>query len=123
MRNTAIIGIGSNINPEENIYKMLGILENEQIVIEVSSFIRTQPIGIEDQPEFVNGAVKIQTLLDQSMLDSYLKKLEDRMGRDRSVPKFGPRNIDLDIVIWNGEIVDNDYHEREFLQKVVDEVR
>lgn len=123
MRNTAIIGIGSNINPEENIYKMLGILENEQVVIEVSSFLRTQPIGIEDQPEFVNGAVKIQTLLDQEMLNRYLKKLEDRLGRDRSAPKFGPRSIDLDIIVWNNEIVDNDYYERDFIKETVDQVR
>jgi 7,8-dihydro-6-hydroxymethylpterin-pyrophosphokinase len=44
------------------------------------------------------------------------------MGRDRTAPKFGPRNIDLDIVVWNGEIVDNDYYTRDFLQKSVDEI-
>jgi 2-amino-4-hydroxy-6-hydroxymethyldihydropteridine diphosphokinase len=44
------------------------------------------------------------------------------MGRDRTIPKFGPRNIDLDIVVWNGTIVDEDYYTRDFLQKSVAEL-
>jgi 7,8-dihydro-6-hydroxymethylpterin-pyrophosphokinase len=44
------------------------------------------------------------------------------MGRDRTGPKFGPRCIDLDIVVWNGEIVDEDYYTRDFLQKSVAEL-
>jgi 2-amino-4-hydroxy-6-hydroxymethyldihydropteridine diphosphokinase len=43
--------------------------------------------------------------------------LEDWMGRDRSQKKFGPRNIDLDILIWNDAIVDPDYYTRDFLRK------
>jgi 7,8-dihydro-6-hydroxymethylpterin-pyrophosphokinase len=38
------------------------------------------------------------------------------MGRDRSQKKFGPRNIDLDVLTWNGEIVDPDYYTREYLR-------
>jgi len=44
------------------------------------------------------------------------------MGRDRTVAKFGPRCIDLDIAVWNGEIVDKDYYTRDFLKKSVDEI-
>jgi len=54
--------------------------------------------------------------MDMKSLTLYLKKLEDRMGRDRSQKKYGPRNIDLDILIWNNTIVDPDYFTREFLQ-------
>jgi 2-amino-4-hydroxy-6-hydroxymethyldihydropteridine diphosphokinase len=49
-------------------------------------------------------------------LSLYLKMLEDLMGRDRSQEKFGPRNIDLDILIWNNTIVDPDYYTRDFLR-------
>jgi len=49
-------------------------------------------------------------------LSLYLKMLEDQMGRDRSQEKFGPRNIDLDILIWNNAIVDPDYYTRDFLR-------
>ena len=120
--NIVIIGIGSNINADENIAKMLEILKGEVTVLQVSSMIRTKPIGIENQADFTNGAVKISTSLNAPDLKKLLKKIEDRMGRDRTGPKFGPRCIDLDIVVWNGEIVDEDYYTRDFLQKSVAEL-
>lgn len=122
MINSVIIGIGSNINAEENISKMLEILTLHMDVLRVSTMLKTKPIGIEDQPDFTNGAVKIQTRLSKKELNRLLKKIEDQLGRDRSAPKFGPRTIDLDIVVWNGEIVDKDYYTRDFLQKSVQEV-
>ncbi|TKG93496.1 2-amino-4-hydroxy-6-hydroxymethyldihydropteridine diphosphokinase [Puteibacter caeruleilacunae] len=122
MMNICIVAIGSNIKPEENIYKMLGILKEEQVVVKVSSFIRTEPIGIVDQPEFLNGAVKVKTMLEKDMFERYLKMLEDKLGRDRTVEKYGPRCIDLDIIVWNSEIIDDDYYERSFIQQTVDEI-
>lgn len=119
---TVIIGIGSNINPDENIQKMLTILKQKVNVLKVSNMIKTKPIGIENQPDYTNVAVKIETELNLGDLTSMLKAIEDQMGRDRSAPKFGPRNIDLDIVVWNGEIVDEDYYTRDFLQKSVAEL-
>ena len=120
--NEVIIGIGSNINADENIAKMLEILNQEVAILAVSSMIKTKPIGIENQADFTNGAVKVSTGLDESSLKKLLKQIEDRMGRDRTGPKFGPRCIDLDIVVWNGEIVDDDYYTRDFLQKNVAEL-
>jgi putative transposase len=120
--NIVIIGIGSNINAEANISKMLEMLKGKVEVVKVSAMIKTRPIGIENQPDYTNGAVKINTVLNQSDLNILLKSIEDKMGRDRTAPKFGPRNIDLDIVVWNGEIVDNDYYTRDFIQKSVDEI-
>ncbi|KAF0238108.1 MAG: 2-amino-4-hydroxy-6-hydroxymethyldihydropteridine [Prolixibacteraceae bacterium] len=120
--NNVIIGIGSNIDAEINISKMLKILKSHVEVVKVSSFVKTKPIGIENQAEFTNGAVKIRTKLFRNDLTVLLKKIEDKMGRGRTAPKFGPRNIDLDIVVWNGEIVDDDYYTRDFLQKSVGEI-
>jgi len=54
--------------------------------------------------------------MEMAALASYLKQLEDRMGRDRSQKKFGPRNIDLDILIWNNTVIDPDYYTRDFLR-------
>jgi len=121
--NECIIGIGSNIDAEANIQKMLEILKNRVNVLRVSSFLKTKPIGISEQPWFTNGAVKINTEFDRKTLNRELKKIEDELGRDRTAPKFGPRTIDLDIVVWNGDIVDKDYYTRDFLQKSVDEIR
>ena len=55
-------------------------------------------------------------------LKAALKNLENRMGRDRTRPKFGPREIDLDVILWNGQVVDEDYNTRDFLQALVKEV-
>lgn len=120
--NVCIIGIGSNIEAESNIPKVLEILQKQVEVLRVSQLIKTKPIGIVDQPDFTNGAVKIKTKLNITELNLLLKGIEDQMGRDRTNPKFGPRCIDLDIAAWNGEIVDKDYYTRDFLQKSVDEL-
>ncbi|MEN8116972.1 MAG: 2-amino-4-hydroxy-6-hydroxymethyldihydropteridine diphosphokinase [Bacteroidota bacterium] len=119
---TAIIGIGSNIEANKNIPKILEILKNKVEVIKVSSLIKTKPIGIKNQPDYTNGAVKIKTDLSRNELNGLLKNIEDQLGRNRTAPKFGPRCIDLDIVVWNGEIVDKDYYSRDFLQKSVQEI-
>ena len=120
--NTVIIGIGSNLDAELSILKMLDILKMHVEVLKVSAMLKTKPIGILEQPDFTNGAVKIATVLNIDELTKLLKSIEDQMGRDRTAPKFGPRNIDLDIVVWNGEIVDDDYYTRDFLQKSVAEL-
>lgn len=115
--NISIISIGSNIDAESNIENTLVLLGQEVKILKVSSLVKTRPIGIENQPDFTNGAVKIETYLDVDNLKLLLKEIEDKLGRDRTQPKFGPRTIDLDIVVWNGEIVDNDYYTRDFLRK------
>ena len=121
-RNTAVIGIGSNIDPEANIAKMLKILGEEVKIQKVSSLVKTKPIGIENQPDFINGAAKIETPMIKEELNQLLKMIERELGRTREGPKFGPRTIDLDIVIWNGEIVDEDYFSRDFLRKSIAEI-
>ena len=120
--NVAVISLGSNIDAQRSIDKALSLLKQYFEVNTVSSLIKTEPIGITDQPEFLNGALKISTSMQRDELNKLLKQIEDEMGRDREAPKFGPRIIDLDIVVWNTEIIDNDYYERSFLRYAVDEV-
>ena len=117
-----VISIGSNIDPHSNIKKALLVLKDFIQIQKVSELIITKPIGITDQPDFVNGALKCFTFQSREELIQQLKAIEDLLGRDRSRPKFGPREIDLDIVAWNGEIVDTDYFSRDFLKTVVDQV-
>ena len=114
--NECIIGIGSNIEAEENIRRMLEQLSDSVEIIQVSAFRKTKPIGIADQPDFTNGAVRIRTPMNLENLERHLKNIEDQLGRDRTQAKFGPRNIDLDILIWNNEVVDPDYYTRDFLR-------
>ncbi|MCB1936995.1 MAG: 2-amino-4-hydroxy-6-hydroxymethyldihydropteridine diphosphokinase [Nitrosomonas sp.] len=120
--NVCIVGVGSNINPGNNIQAVLAILQREMVVKGVSEWIKTSPVGIIDQDDFINGAVKIHTAMSQEAFKNYLKNLEDRLGRDRELPKFGPRVIDLDIVVWNDKIIDDDYYTRDFVKNTVDEL-
>lgn len=101
---------------------MLNLLGSEVEILKVSEMVKTKPIGIDDQPDFTNGAVKISTALNRQNLNLLLKSIEDKLGRNRTVAKFGPRTIDLDIVVWNGEIVDPDYFTRDFLKDSVDQL-
>ena len=121
-KHTALIGIGSNIKPDEHISRMLAILKQETTLLGISKLIKTKPIGITDQPWFVNGAVKLETDLPIDDFKRYLKQVEDRLGRDRSQPKFGPRCIDLDLVVWDGRVVDDDYYTRDFLRQAAAEL-
>lgn len=122
MDHECIIGIGSNIEAERNFAAALFYLREEHELIAVSSKVTTAPIGILEQPDFLNGAAKVSTCFEREDFQNYLKTLEDRLLRDRTVSKFGPRTIDLDIVVWDGEIVDPDYYQRDFLKTVVDEI-
>lgn len=121
--NEYILGVGSNIDPERNIARMLRLLGERVTLMQISDWVRTTPLGITDQPDFVNGAVKITTPLNKSELVRMLKCLENTLGRDRSVPRFGPRVIDLDIVVWNGVVIDENYHKWDFLRVAVDQIR
>jgi 2-amino-4-hydroxy-6-hydroxymethyldihydropteridine diphosphokinase len=122
MIHNCIIGIGSNIDPEQNIAAALFLLRQDHDLVSVSSLMKTSPIGIPDQPDFLNGAARVLTIMEIADFKSYLKKMEDSLKRDRTAPKFGPRTIDLDIVKWDGKFVDQDYYDREFLKNAVDEL-
>ncbi len=122
MIHDCIIGMGSNIDPEQNIASALNFLRQEHQLVAVSNLIKTTPLGIVDQPNFLNGAAKVLTVLEMNDFQSYLKNLEDRLKRDRTAAKFGPRTIDLDIAVWDGEIVDQDYFSRNFLRDAVNEI-
>ncbi|WP_010663836.1 2-amino-4-hydroxy-6-hydroxymethyldihydropteridine diphosphokinase [Marinilabilia salmonicolor] len=123
MSNETIIALGSNIDAQHNIGKAIDQLQTHFQLRKVAGPIVTSPIGITDQPDFLNAVALIQTALSIEELVSVLKKIENEMGRDRSRAKFGPREIDLDVLIWNGEVVDDDYYERDFLRQLVAELK
>ena len=120
--NEVVIALGSNIEPEENLEHAVVALKSRFKVSKRSRWIRTKPIGILDQSDFYNGVLIMVTELGIESLKQELKSIEDLMGRDRSKPKFGPRIIDLDILIWNGKVIDKDYYDRDFLRKGVEEI-
>lgn len=120
--NKVIIGAGSNIDPNQNIKEAQNALANYLNLIKTSALIETEPIGCSNQNNFLNCAFLVETEMGSATLKSWLKDLENRMGRIRTENKNGPRTIDLDIVVWNGEVVDSEVYEREFLRNSINEL-
>ena len=117
--NEVIIGLGSNIKPHENIHKAKLILFTTYNVIAVSRFVTTKPIGAFNQPDYVNGVILIKTNHDVAKLKEKLKKIEKDLGRIKTLHKYDPRTIDIDIIVWNREIVDPDFYTRDYLKRSV----
>ncbi|NIP39373.1 MAG: 2-amino-4-hydroxy-6-hydroxymethyldihydropteridine diphosphokinase [Candidatus Dadabacteria bacterium] len=120
--NRVIVGVGSNINPAENVRRAKQLISEQHTIVKSSHFIKTKPIGFKEQDDFLNGGWLVNTSLDQKSFKKFLNFIEDKLGRKRTRNKYGPRTIDLDILIWNGSVVDDDYYERDFLRVVVKEL-
>ena len=106
----AFIGIGSNLGqPERQIAAALEQLAAEEGVtlVAVSTLRETEPVGHRDQPDFLNGAVELETVLPARDLLERLLAIESRLGRVRGEgPRFGPRTIDLDLLLYGDETID-----------------
>lgn len=103
------IGLGANLGKrEETIRRALELLAagGGVEVVAVSSLRETDPVGYEDQPKFQNGAAVLQTELSPRALLERLRDVEKRLGRDRSAPRFGPRTIDLDLLLYGSAEID-----------------
>ena len=98
------------------------MFRREHRLISESRFVQTKPIGFLEQPDFSNGVFLIDTNMSRKELNQWLKEVENGMGRVRTTNKYGPRIIDLDIVVWDGKIVNQDLIERGFLKTAVSEV-
>ena len=120
--NKVVIGVGSNIDPGNNIKIAEQNIGANHKFIKRSSFIETEPIGYKEQDNFLNGAFLIETEMGLSELKSWLKDLEKQLGRTKTENRYGPRTIDLDIIVWNGKIVDDEVYERAFLLDSVREL-
>ncbi len=97
-----IIAIGTNINKEENLRLALRRLRERFRIVAASSVYESEPYGYQAQPNFYNMVVKIETdLLPEKVLE-ILQGIEEEAGRKRGGNKWGPRTLDLDIVLWSG---------------------
>jgi len=106
----AFIGLGSNLGDREaNIRQALQFLEQlpETTIVRGSSLYDTEPVGVSDQPNFLNGVVQIETHLAPRQLLWNLMLIERRLGRVRT-QQWGPRVIDLDLLLYGEEVVDED---------------
>ncbi|HEX7254624.1 MAG TPA: 2-amino-4-hydroxy-6-hydroxymethyldihydropteridine diphosphokinase [Gaiellaceae bacterium] len=103
------IGLGANLGDREaTIRTALDRLEaHEAVEVQrVSRLRETDPVGYEDQPRFLNGVARVQTSLEARDLLTVLLDLERDLGRTRHGPRFGPRPIDLDILLYDNRTID-----------------
>lgn len=100
----AYLSLGSNIDPERHLAAAIDALRARFGAIVVSPAYRSAAVGF-DGPAFLNLAVGIDTNLDPIALDAWLHALEDRHGRRRDGPRYSSRTLDVDIVLFDEEIV------------------
>jgi len=108
----AYVGLGANLGEREltihRAVELLGSVPGIEVVA-VSRLRETDPVGYEDQPRFLNGAAALDTELSPRELLDRLLAVERDLGRVRGDgPRFGPRAIDLDLLLFGGEVVDED---------------
>ena len=106
---TAYIAFGSNMGDKRQFIDngIRGLSQTKGCRIEaVSDYLITEPYGVIDQDEFLNGALKMRTLLTPEELLERLHQLEQEANRERII-HWGPRTLDLDILFYDQEIIDS----------------
>ena len=101
---TAYIGLGANLGDREAALRRALELLAEEPGIEVTAVSRfrdTAPVGLVDQPRFLNAAARVETALGPRELLERLLAVERALGRTRTGPCFGPRTIDLDLLLYD----------------------
>ena len=99
----AYIGLGSNLGGRESLIRRAAELIGATRLSEVRE---TEPWGYEQQPRFLNAVAEVETELPPRRLLDHLLDVEARLGRERIGPKWGPRSIDLDLLLYGDETVD-----------------
>lgn len=101
----AYIGLGSNLGDRAaNINSAIEFLGEVGRIVKASSLYATEPVGYAEQPEFLNAVVAVETEMIAADLLKACRSIEDRLGRRRTI-RWGPRTIDIDILLLGEEIV------------------
>jgi 2-amino-4-hydroxy-6-hydroxymethyldihydropteridine diphosphokinase len=127
---TAYISVGSNLGRKlENCCKAIAVLTSSRNcrLIDQSPVYQTEPVDYQDQDWFVNCVVQIETILDPFSLLETLKSIERDAGRKTDTVRFGPRVIDLDIILYEAMVVRTNHleiphprmHKRHFVLKPI----
>ncbi len=105
----AYIGIGSNLDGPlhrvEQAVRQLGKIRRTRLLAS-SSLYRSAPLGGTDQPDFINAAAALLTRLDAVELLAELQAIETESGRQRDDKRWGPRVLDLDLLVYANRMID-----------------
>jgi len=104
---TVYLGLGANLGDRlANLRLALARLQTLARLEEVSSLYETEPQGLADQPLFFNAVCRVSTGLEPQAFLRFLKNLEREIGRRPGGQRWGPRPIDLDILLYDDRVVD-----------------
>lgn len=128
----AYLGLGSNVDPERNLPEAVRALSRAGRVKAVSQTWETEPLGFADQPNFLNAAVLLETLLvPEELYSGPIAAIERQLGRIRDPHnKNAPRTIDIDVLLFDREVIqlgqrhipDPDIAERPFVAETLAEL-
>jgi 2-amino-4-hydroxy-6-hydroxymethyldihydropteridine diphosphokinase len=129
----AYIGLGSNLdNPVAQVLEAVEelVMIPDTILAARSSLYSGRPMGPEEQPDYVNAVVALDTLLSADELHRALVSIEDQQCRASDGEKWGPRIIDLDLLLYGNSTIDTDtltvphpgMHERDFVIVPLEEI-
>jgi 2-amino-4-hydroxy-6-hydroxymethyldihydropteridine diphosphokinase len=99
----AYVGLGSNLGDRESLIRHAADLIG---AVRLSTILESEPWGYEQQPRFLNAAAELETVLTPRQLLDHLFDVERRLGRERVGPRWGPRTIDLDLLLYGDETID-----------------
>jgi len=122
----AYVALGANLGDRERTLRAAvdALAAEDGIeVVAVSTLRETEPVGVGEQPRFLNGAAELETTLTSRELLARLLAVEQRFGRIRIPGEHGPRTLDLDLLLYGDEVIDEPglavphprLHERSFV--------
>lgn len=103
------LGLGSNLNnPLEQVHSAILALQKTQDItfVKASSCYRSKPLGPEDQPDYINAVVFLKTVLSAEQILQRTQLIEQTHGRERSGLRWGPRTLDIDILVYGDQTID-----------------
>ncbi|HAU5063997.1 TPA: 2-amino-4-hydroxy-6-hydroxymethyldihydropteridine diphosphokinase [Citrobacter amalonaticus] len=105
------IALGSNLaSPLEQVNAAVNAIGEipESRIVALSSFYRTPPLGPQDQPDYLNAAVALATTLEAETLLDHTQRIELQQGRVRKAERWGPRTLDLDIMLFGDRVINSE---------------
>lgn len=103
----AFIGVGSNIEPAENVRAALRSLARQTRLVAISTVYLTAALGRPEQPPYYNCVAEIETEAPPAAIKfGLLRNLENQLGRQRTQDKYAPRTIDLDLIVYGDLALD-----------------
>ena len=120
--NTALIMLGSNSNPDDNIELAIEKLNEYFEIVSFSTLEITKPLGELYTADFHNLALKISSVETADETKAIFKQIEKEIGRTSESKILGIIPIDIDLIFWNENLIHQDYNRFEFVKKCVDEI-